>query len=173
MFRSKEINGSPAIEAPPPSLAAIAVGVRKTSEHAALAAQISKLETERQAVIDETRTAIAANASGQNDPQIRKLQKRREKTEEALIPLRMQIRPMRDAHSERVREALTPAMREKARAFIHALAEQPAAAAFLNDCETEIERAGGSPSFERFETRFGYHEMRARQIAGLTEGEPS
>jgi uncharacterized coiled-coil DUF342 family protein len=114
MFRSKEdLNTSSSA----PSPAAIAAGVAKSGKHRELDAKITELSAERETVIAEMRELTRTNRSELNDPQIRKLEKKRVAIEDNLRPLRMEIRGHRGEHSKRVRNAL--------RGTIHDAADSP------------------------------------------------
>jgi hypothetical protein len=162
MFAAKKISISE-IETPP-SPAAIAAGVRKSGAHQSLVLRIQKLEADRQAALDEMRALIAANRNELNDKAIRLLEKTREAIEETLRPLRMEIRGHREGHSTRVREALLPQIESAARTMVEALSGLTAAATLINAAETEIERAGGDPSFIRLPYDIGSLELYARQL---------
>jgi ElaB/YqjD/DUF883 family membrane-anchored ribosome-binding protein len=166
-FRSADkpaADGAPGV--PPPTPYELAASVRLTPEHAAIAGEIRTLENDRQAAFDEMRALIA---SEQNDSAIRKAAKRREKIEETLRPLRMQVRPLRDELAVRVRAALAPSRREHAGIALRALAQLAAATAYLDACEDVVGAIAGFPSFDRFQTNQGLLELRLRQIA---EGAP-
>jgi hypothetical protein len=167
MFAAKKIPVSE-IEAPP-SAAAIAAGVKRSGAHQTLALRIAKLEAERQAIIDEMRALIATNSNERNDKAIRLLEKTREATEDKLRPLRMEVRGHREGHSTRVREALAPQIESAAMAMVASLAEFNVAVTLINAAETEIERAGGEPSFIRLPYDIGSLEHYARSLAGLGE----
>jgi hypothetical protein len=166
-FRSAD---KPAADgAPGENPASIAAGVRKTSEHAALAAQISKLDVERQAVVDEMRVLISSNCGEMNDAQIRRLQKRRLEIEPALTEMRIACRPLREAHAARIAEALATSMRDRAVTVLRLLDELSRTAAYLNECFDQIERAAGELTPERFRQDYGAVEFLARRVAGLLE----
>jgi len=167
-FRTADRSGD---EVLPPSPAAIAASVKRTAKHQALAEEIERLSGERATVIAKMRELIAEFAGDANDSAIRKLAKRREKLEETLLPLRLQIRDHRDAHVAAVEAALQPVRRDAARRFLRLSAELSAAAQYLNDCETAIDAAGGQVSYNRIQTNYGHAEFRARQLAGLDGGQ--
>jgi uncharacterized protein (UPF0335 family) len=152
---------------PAPSPAAIAASVKRTAKHQALAEEIERLSGERETVIAKMRELIAEFAGGANDSAIRKLAKRREKLEQALQPLRTEIRHHCDNHAA----ALNPVRRDAARRFLRLSAELSAAAQYINDCETAIDAAGGQVSYNRIQTNYGHAELRARQLAGLENGQ--
>jgi hypothetical protein len=156
--------------APAPTPAATAAGVKRTAAHQALVEEIERLSAERAATLDSMK-ALIAEFSETNDSAIRKLEKRREKIENELRPLCMQIQPYRDIHAAAVAAALQPVRRDKARLFLRLSAELSAAAQYLNDCENAIEAAGGQVSYDRIQTNYGHAEFRARQLAGLKEGQ--
>jgi hypothetical protein len=96
---------------------------------------------------------------------------RREKLEQALQPLRTEIRHHCDNHAAAVAAALHPVRRDAARRFLRLSAELSAAAQYINDCETAIDAAGGQVSYNRIQTNYGHAELRARQLAGLENGQ--
>jgi hypothetical protein len=149
---------------------ALAAAVPRSREHEALVARIEQMSAEREAVIAEMRSLIAGNSGEQNDPQIRRLQKRRLALEESLTEARIACQPLRGRHAEHIREALDPTMRSDAFALLRSLAEVSRVAARLNECVALVEQAaGGPPSPERFRQDFGMMEFMARRIAGLLE----
>jgi chromosome segregation ATPase len=169
MFRSEKIRDAD-IDLPLPTPAATSAGVKRTAAHQALAEAIEKLSAERAATLDSMK-ALIAEFSETNDSAIRKLEKRREKIENELRPLRMQVRHHCDAHAAAVAAALQPVRRDKARLFLRLSAELSAATQYLNDCESAIDAAGGQVSYDRIQTNYGHAEFRARQLAGLEGGQ--
>jgi hypothetical protein len=144
MFRGKALS-PPIDEIAPPSVRALAAGVRKTARHEALAAKIAELEAEREACLSGMRTLIAGQRDESGDAQIRRLGKRRDELQEQLWPIRQEIRTHRDEHVSRVRKALQPRSREAAKTMLRTLEGLAGAIEVLNEIETAIEAAGGEP----------------------------
>jgi hypothetical protein len=81
-----------------------------------------------------------------------------------LSSIRMEIRPLRLAHAEKIREALQPTIEAAARAIISTLAEFNAAVTVLNSYESEFDQAGGEARYVRLPANFGAIEHHARSL---------
>jgi hypothetical protein len=132
-----------------PSAASIAASVKRSGAHQSLVLRIQKLEAERQDALDTMRLLISTNRNESHDKNITRLERERVAIEDRLRPLKMEIRAHRNEHSIRVRKALAPQIESAARMLVDALAGFNEAVTAINAAESEIEIAGGEPSFIR------------------------
>jgi hypothetical protein len=135
-------------EKPPLTPAAIAASVAKSSALKVAELRITRLNEQREQIVDKQRALIAGAPGDRDTPEISRpmveLQGQRLEIEAQIGAARRASAKDRDAHGRAVSAALLPIVRAAAARIVALLGELQAEIATSHACWTEAERAGGS-----------------------------
>jgi hypothetical protein len=123
----------------PLSPAHIALAVPRTSEMMRLELAIAELRDRRADIWEELRARIGRNKKSDDDKSVNLLAREREDIERQISGLRLELRPHREEHRQRVSAALHPARVEAARAMLSGIDQLRSGCLQLD----EALRAGG------------------------------